>query len=205
MKKFTHLFLCAIMIFFLQACHEAPQPKLSLLSKNAVILAFGDSLTYGTGTSPNAAYPAVLQKMTGLTVINAGVPGEETRDSRNRIGEELEKYQPDLVIVCLGGNDFIRKRDPASVKENLVAIIQTIKKSGAQVILVAVPDFKLSLAVPPLYSELGTELKVPVDEHIIADLEGKNEMKSDYIHFNAEGYRLLAENIAAFLKQQHAL
>jgi acyl-CoA thioesterase-1 len=204
MRKYGRIGVYFILIYFLQGC-DSSQSKLSPLAPNAVILAFGDSLTYGTGASTEAAYPAILQKMTGLTVINAGIPGEETRDSRNRIEIELKKNHPNLVIVCLGGNDFIRQRDKTSVKENLAAIIQTIKNSGAEVVLIAVPDFKLSLPVPELYSELGSELHVSVENNVIADLESRREIKSDNIHFNAEGYNLLAQDILSFLKAQGAL
>jgi acyl-CoA thioesterase-1 len=200
MRKYGRIFVYFMLIFFLQAC-DSPQSKLYPVPSNAVILAFGDSLTYGTGVSTEKAYPAVLQKMTGITVVNAGIPGEETRDSRNRIELELKKSHPNLVIVCLGGNDLIRRRDKASVKENLAAIIQTIKNSGAQVVLIAVPDFKLSLTVP----ELGLELGVPVENNVIADLESRREIKSDDIHFNAEGYKLLAQDILLFLKARGAL
>ncbi len=83
------------------------------------MLAFGDSLTYGTGASLETSYPASLEKIIGYKVINDGIPGEETRDSVNRISQELDKYKPQLVIIFLGGNDLLRQRPHEEIKENL--------------------------------------------------------------------------------------
>lgn len=209
LKKSYYSIAFVIFIFsliFLSACsREHKQPKLRLLSANDVILAFGDSLTYGVGAPPGASYPEDLEIMIGLQVINAGVPGEETRDGVDRIQQELDKINPKLVIVCLGGNDLIRKRSHADIKENLKKIIQIIQQSGAQVMLIAVPEPSLSLSPPDFYQELGKELRIPVDDKTIPRLFKISEYKSDYIHFNAMGYRAFAEGIADFLRKQGAL
>jgi acyl-CoA thioesterase-1 len=193
-------------LFFLSliACQGA-QPPLQKLEPGAVILAFGDSLTYGTGASKETSYPQVLEEVTGFKVINAGIPGEESQQGLERIESTLEKTQPKLVLLCLGGNDLIRKKPSAQIKENLKKIIQVIQKKGAQVVLIAVPAFSFSLQVPDFYQDLGKELKIPVEINLIADLERTPQYKSDYIHFNKEGYRALAEGLMRFLKDQGAL
>jgi len=71
--KFTCLIIFACL--FITACTEKPQ--LPLLGPDAVILAFGNSLTHGTGAKLDESYPAVLEKLVGLTVINAGIPAYE--------------------------------------------------------------------------------------------------------------------------------
>ena len=203
MKLLRHL--CFLVIGVALIACDNKDTSLSPLSKNDVILAFGDSLTYGTGAEPGSSYPEKLAKITGLKVINAGISGEETRDSRLRIASLLNQYYPMLVIVCLGGNDLIRKRPIADIKENLRYIIQTIRKTGTQVILLGVPTLGMGLTVPDFYKELGDELGVPVDTSILVGLLAKPEYKSDYIHLNAVGYNILAERIAEFLKEHKAI
>jgi len=181
------------------------QASLQPLVPGDTILAFGDSLTYGTGASPVTSYPQDLANMTGFKVINAGVPGEQTSASLNRIKDLLDENNPSLVIVCLGGNDLLHKQPLAQIKANLKTIIQIIQQRGAQVALIAVPEPVWTLQVPHLYQELGEELNVPVETKTIRTLMREPEYKSDYVHFNAAGYQILAENIKTFLHKHGAL
>lgn len=175
------------------------------LAPNAVILAFGDSLTFGMGATRDTSYPADLEKITGFKTINAGISGEETSGGLARLPNELAKTKPNLVILCLGANDLIHKRPPSQIKENLAAMIKLIKDNGAQVMLIGAPMFELSLDVPSFYKELGEEFTIPVDTTILPELEKNSALKSDLIHFNAAGYQTLAEYIAEFLKDHGAI
>jgi len=203
-RQFMHLFLVAIMGLWLSSC-SSPTPKLNPLSPDDVIVAFGDSLTYGTGAPKETSYPVILEKIIGIKVVNEGIPGEETAGSLMRIDSVLEKYHPSLVIVCVGGNDHLRKRKPEQIKENLKNIIQHIRNTGADVLLIAPPVFSLSLSVPDLYAELGEEFGIPVDDTTLAILLKQPDLKSDYIHLNAAGYKALAESIASMLKKTGAV
>ena len=80
--------LFALFILLLTACERAP--TLPKLSSHDVIVAFGDSLTHGTGASESTAYPAVLASLTGRTVINAGVPGDTTSSGLKRLPEVFD-------------------------------------------------------------------------------------------------------------------
>jgi len=198
------LFLFVLSLFILAGCGNST-PKLYPLPANSVVLAYGDSLTFGTGTNPENSYPAVLEKLIGYTVINAGKPGEETSGSLARLNGVLAETHPHLVIVCLGGNDMLRRRDLASIKDNLKKLIQTIKQTGAQVMLLAVPQPNLGMRVPDFYLELADELHVPIDTSSLPQLLANEKFKSDQIHLNQEGYTLLAQNIANFLVKAGAV
>ena len=89
--------LLLVLSISLSACSDGPE--MQPITANATILAFGDSLTYGTGTSRDKAYPAVLETLINRKVINAGVPGEVTRDGLIRLPQLLERHQPDLLIL----------------------------------------------------------------------------------------------------------
>ncbi len=187
----------------LAACH--PTPHLARLQPDARVLAFGDSLTLGTGVGPEQAYPAILGELSGRTVINAGIAGEETGEGLKRLPELLRQYEPDLVIVMHGGNDFLRRRDTLATKRNLAAIIEQVQASGSEVLLVSVPEPGLLLRPDALYAELARDYQVPVEARILTRLQENPAMKSDQVHFNADGYQLLAEAIVTKLQDSGAL
>ena len=159
------------------------------------MLAFGDSLTHGTGVSTGQSYPDVLSELLGRQVINVGIPGEVSAAGLKRLPAVLEKHNPTLVILCHGGNDFLRKLDQATTSSNLDAMITLIRSRGADVVLVGVPKLGFGLQVPELYSQIADRYTIPLQRKILVDLLADNSMKSDAIHPNATGYRLMAEAI----------
>lgn len=192
-----------IFLFIVVSCTTlAP---LKPLPKNAVIIAFGDSLTAGVGTSPDKSYPAILATLTGMKVINAGVSGDTTTTALPRLPELLAEHHPNLVIICLGGNDRIRHMLLDVTKNNLKSMIDLVQQSGAEVLLISEPELKLTLSVPALYSELGEEYNIPVDNKILSTLLKNREYKSDTIHLNQQGYQIMAEKIKELLQQTGAI
>lgn len=181
------------------------KPGLQALSADGVILAFGDSLTYGTGVQPEDSYPSALAELTGLTVINAGIPGEITAEGLQRLPEQLKNHRPTLVIICHGGNDILRKLPFDQAEKNLRAMIQLSRDAGAEVVLIGVPKFGVWKSSPDFYARVADDLKVPLEGIILPELEFDPAMKSDPIHLNEQGYRKLAEALTRLLKKQGAL
>ncbi|MBE0504101.1 MAG: arylesterase [Desulfuromonadales bacterium] len=179
--------------------------KLPPLASDAVILAFGDSLTYGTGASRTESYPAILATLTGRKVINAGIPGEVSAAGRARLSGVLDETQPALLLLCLGGNDFLRRLDPVQVKENLRAMVQDAKERGIVVVLIAVPTLGFGLQVPPLYAVIASEAGIPLEGEILAEILSDSALKSDPIHPNAAGYNELAIALEKLLRRSAAL
>jgi len=192
-----------LLAFFLAACEQAP--TLPKLSAHDIIVAFGDSLTHGTGASADTAYPAVLSTLTGHTVINAGVPGNTTADGLARLPDVLAEYKPRLVLLCLGGNDMLRRVPETETENNLRLLVRTIRAAGAEVVLVGVPEPKLFGGAPAFYEKLAGELQVPLEQDVFVEVLKDNRLKSDPIHANAEGYRVVAERLAGFLREAGAL
>ncbi len=176
-------------------------PRLSSLGPDAVILAFGDSLTHGTGAGRDESYPARLGEELQRTVINAGVPGETSAEGVARLPGVLDEHRPGLVILVHGGNDFLRRHDLAGVAENLRTMIDLSRASGAEVVLVGVPQPGIVLSPPPFYQELADELGLPYEGQILGEILGKRELKSDAIHPNASGYALMAEGFARLIHE----
>lgn len=172
------------------------------LKHDAVILAFGDSLTYGFGAPIDYSYPALFEKKTGYHVINAGIPGEESSEGLKRL-KGLLKQRPALVILCHGGNDILRKRSLIQLKSNLIQMVNLIKQSGAKVLLVGVPDFHtLGFHTLGLYKEVAKETGVMYEGKVLSRIEVHRELKSDYVHPNEKGYEMMADAFIEVLKDK---
>lgn len=190
-------------LFLLAACERSAM--LSRLGSHDVILAFGDSLTYGTGADTQAAYPAVLSTLVGHPIVNAGVPGETTSEAIARLPQVLDQHHPKLVLLCLGGNDMLRKAAASTIEQNLRTMIHTIQASGASVVLIGVPEPRLFGGAPAFYADIADELKLPYEGETFNEVLRNPSLKSDPIHANAEGYRLVAQRLAELLKSSGAL
>ncbi len=167
------------------------------------MLAFGDSLTYGTGASENQSYPAVLSQLTGRTVINAGIPGEVSAQGLERLPALLDRYRPQLLLLCHGGNDLLRRINTSITRSNIEAMIETARQRNIPVLLIGVPKPGLMfLDTADIYNEIAEKYKLVYEDEILPDVESDNALKSDQIHPNAEGYQRIAAAIYRLLYQE---
>ncbi|MEL7045797.1 MAG: GDSL-type esterase/lipase family protein, partial [Pseudomonadota bacterium] len=191
-----------LLLSLLAACDG---PRLTALPPDATVLAFGDSLTFGNGAPAGSSYPEVLAELSGLRVVNAGVPGELSTAGRERLPGLLEVHRPALVLLVHGGNDTLRRLDVAETKENLRAMIATSRASGAQVLMLGVPGRNLRLSAADYYREVAENAEVPIDVSTLPELMRDRAMKSDPVHFNAQGYRRVAEAVFDLMHSSGAL
>ena len=180
-------------------------PQLPALESGAVIVAFGDSLTIGVGTDPDHAYPAVLERLSGRTVINAGVSGELSAGGVARLPAVLDEHRPDLVVLCHGGNDLLRKQSKEQLEANLREMVRIARLRGIPVILIGVPAPGLFLSSAEVYEEIADEYALPFEGDVVPEIESDSALKSDPIHPNADGYREMAEAIHELLQAARAL
>ncbi|SFV57434.1 lipolytic enzyme, G-D-S-L [hydrothermal vent metagenome] len=160
------------------------------------IIAFGDSLTYGYGADTKDSYPSILSKLSGHRVINAGLSGELSSQGLKRLPSILKDSDAKLMILCHGGNDILQRSSKKELKSNLKAMVKIAKDRGMQVLLVDVPDISmLGLSAPHLYAEVASQEKIPLADGILEDIISDDSLKSDYIHPNAKGYHILANEI----------
>ena len=192
-----------LLLFGVVACSDRPQ--LRYLPPDAVVLAFGDSLTWGTGGGENGSYPDQLETLIERRVINAGVPGEISGAGVKRLPGLLEEYRPQLLILCHGGNDLLRRLDKQQLRENLRQMIEVAQQSGVEVVIIAVPSPGLLIGPPELYAELAAEFKLPFLGETLTELETERKFKSDAVHLNAAGYRQLAQGVKELLEAAQAI
>lgn len=198
--------LAVLALVLLAGCDRAPQ--FAPLPAGTPVLCFGDSVTYGTGAPPGEDYPTRLAEITGWQVHNAGIPGDTADRARERIRAVLDAVQPKLVLIEIGGNDFLRRRPETAVREDIRQILAAVRAHGAQPVLVAVPRFSVVGAVAgvlpdaEIYADLAKEEQLPLVSDVFAGVLSDNGLKSDQIHPNADGYRVLAAGILQELRRR---
>jgi len=199
------LLLSALSLAALTACGR--RQKLAALPAGATVLALGDSITYGTGATMETSYPAMLAKLTGWKVVNAGVPGDTSAGALARLPGLLQEHSPQLVLVSIGGNDFLRRLPLAETRANIRAICEQAAGSGAQVVLVAIPEVTAlsaavrSLADHAMYKEVAAELKLPLFASGWSKVLSDPALRSDPIHANPQGYEAFARRLAEWLAE----
>lgn len=200
--KFRPLLILALALA-LAACGDAP--KLPKLASTDVVLAFGDSLTYGTGAEPSESYPVVLSQLIGRQVVATGFPGEVTAGGLERLPDVLDEVKPRIMLLCMGGNDMLRGTGYAGAEANLRAMIKLAQERGISVVLIAVPQPALFSGNAPFYEIIARDNGLPLEASVLKGLMYDNEYKSDPIHPNAKGYRKMAEAIAELLRDAGAV
>jgi acyl-CoA thioesterase I len=200
--KVAALRLAVIALLLFAGCER---PKLERLPGDAVVLAFGDSLTFGTGANEDESYPAQLEKLIGRRVVRAGVPGEVSAQALERLPGALDEHAPRLLILCIGGNDFLRRLGNQQAEQNVREMVKLARSRGIAVLLVGTPEPGFTVSPPAFYAGIAKEFRLPYEEGIIGQVLKDRSLKADPIHPNARGYRLIAQRLAEQLKQSGAL
>ena len=199
-----HSFLLSIVILIASGCGEK-NSSLSPLSSSSVILAYGDSLTYGYNVKRSESYPAKLEVLTGVSVINSGVSGEVSAQGLKRLPKVLDEHHPQLLILCHGGNDLLRKMDLEEMESNIRGMIQLSLDRDIPVILLGVPKPGIFLSSFDIYKKIANSMNIIFIEDLISDVLGKKSLKSDSIHPNKKGYNVMAEEIYSLLLDKGAI
>lgn len=172
----------------------------NLHSSGEAIICFGDSLTEGVGAGSGEDYPAVLSRELDRPVINAGVRGDTTASALARTADAVLARNPRLVIVLLGGNDFLRQVPRRITRENLESIVQRIQERGA---MVALAGIRLGLFGDPyevIFRETASKFGALYIPEVTKGIFSDATLRSDPIHPNHAGYRRMAERIGEKIK-----
>lgn len=193
-RSFTALLAAGIALTAAPGCDDSPTAPSSV-----TVVAFGDSITAGVGTNGNNDYVSVLSNRTGVSIINAGRPGETTASALGRIESAVLARDADIVIVFLGGNDLLQGVPVQQRIANITAIVQQIRSDGAAVILVGVGSGVLDPfegALPGIASQTSSTL-VPA---VLDGIFGVPNLMADLIHPNNAGHAIIADRIEPALR-----
>jgi len=169
-------------------------------SKGKTIICFGNSLTSGVGASSGNDYPTLLAKHLNLRVINAGLPGDTTNGALKRIESDVLDKNPLLVIVELGGNDFLHKMPRDETYRNLDKIIETIQDCGAMVAIMEIRAGFIMRDYARIYQKLAKANKAILIPDLLGGILTNPQLKYDYMHPNDEGYKFMTDKILKAIK-----
>lgn len=164
-------------------------------SKGKNIICFGDSITRGYGANAGEDYPAALSELTDNPVLNMGVEGETTVEALRRIKEDVLDREPLLVVIEFGGNDFLTKVSKENTMRNIKEMVHNIRAAGS---MVAIADISAGMFFAEYREEFSRLAKEEGAIFIPAILNGiitNPSMKSDFLHPNGTGYRLIAHQV----------
>jgi len=171
------------------------------------IVCFGDSLTRGYGASQGKDYPARLEEMTGIEVINSGVSGNTTADGLVRLEDDVLPFEPDVVLITLGGNDLKNRGSVDTARANLVNIIQRIQAAGAMVVLGGIDIPLYGKGYAKMYDAVARQTGSVLIPNILGGIFGNPDLMSDSIHPNDKGYETMAgyfyNAMAPFLRHKN--
>jgi len=211
-------FLVIAGTFFSGACsrprNEAtPRPEPEMVSSSLpedqddrpVIVAFGNSLTAGSGVDPDQNYPAKLQAKIDAAgyryrVVNAGVSGDTSSQGLNRM-QAIHALRPAIAIVEFGANDGLRGLPIETTRRNLAAIIAHLQSAGAKVVLAGMeipPNYgpQYTSSFRKIFVDLAKQYRVTLIPFFLDGVGGRAELnQDDGIHPTAEGYGVVVENV----------
>ncbi len=172
----------------------------NLDSRGTSIIAFGDSLTAGVGASSDDTYPSQLAAAIGETVVNAGVSGDTSGAALARLERDVLPNDPRIVIVGLGGNDYLQNVPIAKTEETLRAIVRRIQDAGAMVVLLGFRFPSLNVNYQAMYERVAEEERCLLVPDALDGILSDPALRSDAIHPNGKGYAILAERVAGPLE-----
>jgi acyl-CoA thioesterase I len=207
----------------LSACGQSPVANAPAKTENAapqaqfdkLVVAFGDSLYAGYGLEPGEGLAPQLQaalqaKGVNARVHNAGVSGDTTAAGKQRLTfvlNNLEK-KPDLVILGLGGNDMLRGIEPKQTRENLIAMLDELKKRDIDVVLtgmLASPNMGADYAkgFNPIYAELSNRYDTSLMPFLLDGIVTERVlMLDDGIHPNKRGIVRIIEKLTPLVERE---
>ncbi|MCC7500527.1 arylesterase [Candidatus Nomurabacteria bacterium] len=174
-----------------------PTPALEVRnypSRGTDIIAIGDSLVVGTGAARTKGFVDMLSERVGRPIVNLGRVGDTSEQVLARI-DELDRYKPQVVILLVGGNDYLKRIDREETAANIAQIILAIQERGAMVLLLGVRGGVFVDNFKPMYETLSETHGTAYVSDVLAGLLGNDDYMSDQIHPNTAGYERITDRV----------
>lgn len=168
--------------------------------KSGPVVLFGDSLAEGVGSTQKGDMASLLTVALNEPVLNYGMAGDTTALGLSRLDQVLTS-NPRLVIVLLGGNDFLQKIDRATTARNLESIITQLQDQGAIVLLLGVRSGIVGGGADKLYEDLAERTGSAYEEDVLKGVFGNPSLMSDAIHPNDAGYAKIVDRLLPLVKK----
>ena len=170
------------------------------------LLILGDSISAAYGLELTQGWVAGLERAlrethSDCTVINASVFGATTADGLKRLPGLLEKHQPNLIVVELGGNDVLKASPLPSLKEKLSRLVDTAQQGGALVVLAPAEapgehGGRYAAGVRKVYREIAENFSCVLAPFILENIYQEPDlMQDDGIHPNAAAQVQMAQTM----------
>ncbi|MDR2716515.1 MAG: GDSL-type esterase/lipase family protein [Treponema sp.] len=176
-------------------------------SGEETIVCFGDSLTSGYSATvvgkddKSKAWPAFLQNKVNIPVINAGVGGDNTAQGLARVKKDVLSKNPRIVIIFLGGNDYIQRIHPDTTKNNLQKIIDMVNDGRRKIYITSFYGPDWFDEVKDMYNTLASSNNIElIDLPFFGEIRAKKELMADELHPNAKGCEIMADYFFKALK-----
>jgi lysophospholipase L1-like esterase len=170
-------------------------PRAARPIAGTTIVAFGDSLVEGRGATPGQDFVSVLSARLGRPIINAGRSGDTTGAALARLESDVLARNPRVVIVLLGGNDFLRRVPREQTFANLASIVERIRARGAAVVLVGLSVGLFTDSYGDEFEALARRNDAALVPDILGGIIGDAARMADSIHPNDTGYRIMADRV----------
>ena len=195
MKKWIYLVIAFVVLW---GIFREKNTVKNFPNERQTIVAFGDSLTAGYGAPGGSSYPDYLGQLLGRPVVNLGLSGELAAHAPERLKEVLA-YQPHMVLIEFGANDFMQQRSTQAAIAAVRQIVDEVQASGAIAVIIdtggpGMGDYTKA------YRELAKEKKALFVPGILKGIFIKRNLKSDSVHPNAQGYKIVAERVHKVIK-----
>lgn len=175
------------------------------------VLVLGDSLSAGYGINYEQAWVHLLEQKLQIDfpdakVINASISGETSSGALARLPQILSDYQPDYVLIELGGNDGLRGQSINLLKDNLQKIISLVKQdSVALLVQMRIPlnyGKKYTALFEQAYPELAESNDITLAPFLLDGFATDPEyMQADRIHPKVNAQPLIVENLLPAIKK----
>ncbi len=179
---------------------RSDRPHAAKPTSGSNIIAFGDSLVAGRGATDGHDFVSVLSGRIGVPIINAGRNGDTAGSALERLDEDVLARNPRVVIVLLGGNDFIRRVPTEETFDSLTTIVERIRRRGSAVVLVGLSVGFFTDSYGERFEALARRASAGLVPDILGDIRGHPDRMSDAIHPNDAGYRMIADRIEPVLR-----